>query len=251
PDELQRLIDRQLQLFGPDRLGDVVDRARLDGSDRVLDAGVSRQHDQRDVVAFARQQRQELEAGEPRHPVVGDDEVHFLLRQDLQRLGHALGTHGTVAGALQRILEDQTDGGFVVDVENGRHLLSLPRGSGPGRLYGLWERLAHAPAPGAAIAPTRWRRGDERRFASGPDRGRMRGWSPALKSGNDGADTRSNVTLPAVSLQPESPGRSPATPSRNADHEQHHTADVSLERSEEPSGALPCAGGSHVREEDP
>ncbi len=89
PHELQRLVHRQPQLLGAHRLGDVVDRPGLDRRHRVLDARVAGEHDQRDVVPLALQQRQELQPGEPRHAVVGDDQVHPSAREHLQRLGHA------------------------------------------------------------------------------------------------------------------------------------------------------------------
>ena len=48
--DLERLIDRELELLRPDGLRDVVDRAGLDRRDRVLDAAVAGQHDQRRLV---------------------------------------------------------------------------------------------------------------------------------------------------------------------------------------------------------
>ena len=61
--KLERLLNRQLQLLRPDRLRDVVNGAGLDAGHRVLDAGVARQHDQRNVIALA---RQELDEFQPR-----------------------------------------------------------------------------------------------------------------------------------------------------------------------------------------
>ena len=41
----------------------------------MLDRRVAGEHDQRDVVPLLPKQLEELEAGESRHPVVGDDQV--------------------------------------------------------------------------------------------------------------------------------------------------------------------------------
>ena len=84
PHKLERLIDGQFQLLWTNRFGDVVDRAGFNRRDRVLDAGVSRQHDERDVVAFPRQQLDELEPRQPRHPIIGDDQIDTTAFQNLQ-----------------------------------------------------------------------------------------------------------------------------------------------------------------------
>ena len=62
PHDLERLIDRELELLRADRLRDVVDRAGFDRRDRVLDAAVAGQHDQRRLVSLLPQQREEFEA---------------------------------------------------------------------------------------------------------------------------------------------------------------------------------------------
>src|SRR5690606_16083468 len=56
------------------------------------------------------------------HPIVGDDEVHLLLREHLQRLGHTLRPQPAMAGTLQGVLQDEAYGGLVVDMEDRRHL---------------------------------------------------------------------------------------------------------------------------------
>ena len=114
--ELQRSFHRELELLRLHRLRDVVDRPRLDRGDRVLDARVLGEHDERHVVAFALQQRQELEPRQPQHAVVGDDEIDVLPGEYLQRLDDVRRTCGSVPGADQRVLEKQSDGRLVVDV---------------------------------------------------------------------------------------------------------------------------------------
>ena len=119
---LERLGDRELELLGTHRLGDVVHRARLDRRDGVLDRGVAGEHDQRDVVALLLEQLEELEPRQPGHPVVRDDEVHVPLGERLERFGDAVRADGRVAGPLERVLEDEPDRGLIVHVQDCGHV---------------------------------------------------------------------------------------------------------------------------------
>ena len=119
--ELQRLVHGQLKLLRTDRLGDVVDRSGLDAGHRVFDAGVSREHNQRDVVPLTRQQLDKLQPGQPRHSIVGDDQVDAAPLQNEQRFRHAPGAHWGVAGLGERIFENQSDAWLVIDVQNCGH----------------------------------------------------------------------------------------------------------------------------------
>jgi hypothetical protein len=121
PGHLQCLRHRQLELRGLHRLRYVVDRARLDRGDRMLDARVAGEHDQRDVVSLASQHLEELEPGDPRHAIIGDDELHLAARQDLQRLGDVAGAERAVPRALESVFEDEPDRRLVVYVEDCRH----------------------------------------------------------------------------------------------------------------------------------
>ena len=119
--QLQRLLHRQLQLLRTHWLRDVVHCAGLDACHRMLDRRVTGQHDQRHVVSFATQQRQELQAGQTRHPVVGNHQVDVAAGQHLQRLGHVASADRRVSGLLQRVFENQADTGFVIDIQDRGH----------------------------------------------------------------------------------------------------------------------------------
>jgi hypothetical protein len=121
PHVLERLLHRQLELLRPHGLGDVVDRAGLDGRDRVLDRRVPGEHDHRHVVPLALQHREELEPRDPGHAVVRDHQLHRRALHQVQRLAHVARRQRLVSGAAERVLEDQRDRGVVVDVQDGGH----------------------------------------------------------------------------------------------------------------------------------
>jgi hypothetical protein len=87
----------------------------------MLDAGVSRQHDERNVVPFAREELDELQPRQPRHAIVGDDQVDRTLLEDPERLRDTAGANRRVTGMRKGILEDQADCRLVVDVEDRGH----------------------------------------------------------------------------------------------------------------------------------
>ena len=66
----QRLRHRELEPLRAHRLGDVVDRSRLDRRDGVLDRGIAREHDERDCAPLLLKELEELESGQPRHAIV-------------------------------------------------------------------------------------------------------------------------------------------------------------------------------------
>ena len=119
--EFQRLIHGQLELLRTDRLGDVVDGPGFDAGHRMFDAGMSGQHDQRDVISLTREQLDELQPGQPRHSIVGDDQVDAAALENLQRLRYAPRANRRVARLSQRVLEDQSDAWLVIDVQNCGH----------------------------------------------------------------------------------------------------------------------------------
>jgi hypothetical protein len=88
----------------------------------MLDGGVTREHDERDVAPFGAQQLEKLEPGQPRHPVIGNDEVDVAARERTERFRHACRTDGGVTQALECVAEDEPDRGLVVDVEDVCHL---------------------------------------------------------------------------------------------------------------------------------
>src|SRR5690606_9347260 len=52
---------------------------------------------------------------------VGDDQIDLLPGEHLECFRNAAHPHRPMAGPLERRLKDQTDRGFVVDVEDRRH----------------------------------------------------------------------------------------------------------------------------------
>jgi hypothetical protein len=121
PHDFERLIDRKLELFGANRLRDVVDGAGFDCRDSVLDAAVPGQHDQRRLISLLSEQGKKLEPREPRHPIIGDDEVHRSMRERLECLRNVVGGHRLVPRAFERILEDQPDRRLVIETEDRCH----------------------------------------------------------------------------------------------------------------------------------
>jgi hypothetical protein len=53
--------------------------------------------------------------------MVGDDEIDPLARQDLERLHDIRCAQGSMTGAFQRVIDQQTDGRLVVDVKDCGH----------------------------------------------------------------------------------------------------------------------------------
>ena len=134
--DLECLRNGQLELFRADGLGDVIHRAGLDRRHRLLDRGVTGEHDQRDIVAFLLQELEELEPRQPGHAKVRDDQVDVSLRERLQRLGHIVRADGGMAGPLESVLEDETDGGLIVHIQDGGHLTGVRRAiTGRGEEY--------------------------------------------------------------------------------------------------------------------
>ena len=123
PHHLEGLMHRDLERLAPDRLGQIVDGARLDRDDRVLDARVAGHDDDRDPVAFLLEQAQQVQAREVGHPVVGHDEVERRPGDRLHRFIDARHQQRPVADLGEGMLQDHADGGLVVDAENGRHRL--------------------------------------------------------------------------------------------------------------------------------
>ena len=83
--EPQRVAQRQQQPVEPDRLLHEVERAQAGGLDRGLDRGLAAHQDDRDVWGALPHAGQELEPVHLRHHHVGEDRVHRLLVEPLQR----------------------------------------------------------------------------------------------------------------------------------------------------------------------
>jgi hypothetical protein len=87
----------------------------------MLDARMSREHDERDIISFAGQELDELEPREPRHPIIGEDQIDPTPLQDLECLRHASCAKRRMSRLGEGLVEDQPDGWFVIDVENRGH----------------------------------------------------------------------------------------------------------------------------------
>src|SRR6185295_798954 len=94
------------------------------------------------------QQREELEPRQPRHPVVGDDEIDLLSRQNLERFDDVAGADRPMAGALQRVVDQEADGRLVVDVEDCGHC----GGWGVDR---AWEAIGYSRFAAQLLPPER------------------------------------------------------------------------------------------------
>ena len=107
------------QFLRRERLGQVVNRAGLDGFDGELGRGVGGEHEHRQVRPLAADFGEEFIAAHAAEPRVGDDHEKFLARQQVQRLlGGFDGARG-VALVLQHRLERQAHVLLVVHDEHG------------------------------------------------------------------------------------------------------------------------------------
>src|SRR5258707_10910762 len=154
--DLEGLRHRELQLLRAHRLRDVVDRPCLDRRDRMLDGRIAGEHDQRNRDAFFAQQLEKLEAREPRHPVVRDDEVDVMLGERPKCFRDRRRSYDGMPGALEGVLENEADGGLVVEIENGGHEIRL---GDSGRYFAnlASTRVPRPPVP-LDLAPTKWLR---------------------------------------------------------------------------------------------
>ncbi len=90
---LERLRHRDAQRFLTDRLGEIIDGAAPQRHHRVLHRGVSGHDDDRDLMPFLLQLRQQVEAGCAGHPIIRDDELELLPAHGLHRFVDAGGQH--------------------------------------------------------------------------------------------------------------------------------------------------------------
>src|SRR5205807_2326726 len=111
----QRRFHQGAQLLETDRLGNVVEGARLERGDRVLGAAMSGDHSHRQVGAEPGDMAHQLEPLAVREPHVSEAEVVAIALQPLLRLGdraHALHAEPHLD---QRQLEQLANVGLVVD----------------------------------------------------------------------------------------------------------------------------------------
>ena len=111
---LERLVDQLQELLAAEGLGEEVVGAVLHGLDGFLHRAERGQEDDVQVGRDGLGRAQQLEAGEPRHLEVGDDEVDAAALHALQRGASVGGQQHAVALARQRALEALAQAGIVV-----------------------------------------------------------------------------------------------------------------------------------------
>ena len=72
-------------------------------------------------MTFFLQTGEQVEPGAVRHPIVGDDQVELLPANGPDGLVHTIGKDRRMTEFVQRRLEDDPNGRFVIDAENGGH----------------------------------------------------------------------------------------------------------------------------------
>ena len=113
--------DRGLERRHGKRLGEVVDRADLDGTHRLFDGRVGGKQNDRDVVAVFADHAKQLEPRHARHGVIGDEEVHAPRFQLLKGGEDRADGHGSVPQFLEERGENRVGARFVVEAEDSGH----------------------------------------------------------------------------------------------------------------------------------
>ncbi len=124
------------QLIERQRLGDIVERPRLERLHRVLGAAVGGDDGHRRAVGGGRKLAHQIDAQAVAQAHVGQHQRKALPRQRLARLAQAGGQYHVVPHAPQGDLQQLAQVGLVIDDENG---FANDGGFGHGRLE---ERLA-------------------------------------------------------------------------------------------------------------
>ena len=104
-----------------ERLRHVVVRAGAQAANLVQLFGPGGEHDHRNLAQLA-DPLQDAPAVQARHLHVEDDEIRLLGVKPLQPLVAVGGFDHVVAGALEQLLHQSADVGFVVDDEDAAHL---------------------------------------------------------------------------------------------------------------------------------
>ena len=118
---LELLPHAQPQLVGgARRLVDVVGRAEAQGFDRRVRRGERRHDDADDLGVDVLGFPQHIDAAHLRHPDVGDEDVHALLLQELDRAHPVVGHHHLVAVALEHDRQQLSHRALVVDDQHAR-----------------------------------------------------------------------------------------------------------------------------------
>ena len=121
PREPQRVLDRQQQLVGRDRLLEEIGRAEPRRADRHVHRRLPRDHDDRRRHAELAQLGEHGQAVLPRHHDVGEDDVEALLLQERYRARRLIADDRFVAGEAERARERRERRLIVVHDQHARH----------------------------------------------------------------------------------------------------------------------------------
>ena len=125
---LERPRDDEAQVVGVDGLGEKVERALADCTNRVGDAAIRREQDHRHVGIDLTRGPQHTKAVTPRQLEVGQDERRSMTLQELGGIGLVSCLEHTMPSRLQREAEHLTERVTVLDEQDvGRHVPVLPR----------------------------------------------------------------------------------------------------------------------------
>ncbi len=113
--------DAHQQLVAKERLLHEVDGAELHGLDRRVDRAEAGHHDERRVDAHVAELAQDVDAREPRHPHVGQDDVEAVALRQLESLFAGRDRLHGVAGGAQHAAGALAHARIVVDEEDSRH----------------------------------------------------------------------------------------------------------------------------------
>jgi hypothetical protein len=120
--DFERAFDDVLDLLERERLGQVIEGAGLHRFNRVFDGGVSGHQDHGDIGNLAAGLLEQLDAVDPGHPVVSEDQIERVGAGQLnQSLLSGLGRAGLIAAALKEGREMRTDVFFVVNDQDSSH----------------------------------------------------------------------------------------------------------------------------------
>ena len=107
------------QFLRRERLGQIINRARLDDFDGEFGRGVGRDHEHRQVGPLAADLAEEIVAAHAAEPRIGDDHEKILLPQQLQRGLRGLDRPNGIVFVAQQGLQRQTHVLLVVHDEHG------------------------------------------------------------------------------------------------------------------------------------
>ncbi len=115
------LLDGDDQLIPLERLGHVVEGAKLEGFDRGFHAAEGGHDDDRELVVVLADLAEQIESGAAGHLEVGDDRIGPFARDGFDRGGDAVGSDDVQAGPRKGASDAVAEHFFVIDDENRWH----------------------------------------------------------------------------------------------------------------------------------